>query len=81
MPDLPAFADDYARYPLNRLYGDGIGAYVDQGEFEALARQHPIHIAKKLARQNAALRLIDTMAARPDADRETLTILRYLVAG
>lgn len=81
MGEMPDFADDYARYPFNRPYGDAIGAWVDPEEFESLRGQLPIHTAKKLARQNAALRLIDTLAARPDADREMLAILRYLVAG
>jgi hypothetical protein len=81
MGEMPAFADDFNRYPFNRPYGDAIGAYVDPDEIEALKKTHPINIVKKLARQSAALRLIDDMAARPDADREMLTILRYLVAG
>ncbi|USN14253.1 hypothetical protein KABACHOK_04250 [Brevundimonas phage vB_BpoS-Kabachok] len=81
MSDLPPLAPDYATYPANRRYGDALGAYVDEAEMRDLARTLGVPLAKKQARKNAALRLIDQKARQPDADRELLAVLRYLVTG
>ncbi|UTC28538.1 hypothetical protein MARCHEWKA_00090 [Brevundimonas phage vB_BpoS-Marchewka] len=81
MDGLPPLAPDYATYPANRRYGDALGAYVDETEMRALAQTLGVHAAKKQARKNAALRLIDQKALQPDADRELLAVLRFLITG
>lgn len=65
----------------HRPYGDPLSTYVDQAELDALRAQHGMLAAKRIVYRNTALRIIDLKAQDPEADRDLLAVLHYLVSN
>lgn len=71
---------DRKSFPGHRPYGDPISTYVDPEEMETAVTHHGLHVGRNVARRTAALRIIEQKAQDPDADRDLLAVLHYLVS-
>lgn len=67
------------QWPAGRAYGNPIDTYVDPVEFDELTRRLPMNRAQHEARRAAALRIIELKALEPEADRDLLAVLSFLV--
>ena len=66
---------------VHRVDDLSIVPYVDTEEVKRLRQDHGTYTAVRIARQNAAMRIIERKSQDPDADRELLAVLHYLIAG
>lgn len=66
-------------FPGHRRYGDPISTYVDPDELHALRQRYGMLAARRIACRDAALRIIEQKAQDPEADRDLLAVLHYLV--